>query len=372
MKRILLFFLLLAFVLATLLRLRYGGGDSYPDLSTPPMLSNAGLETVLSYSEPIGNVAVSPEGRLFFTVHPESRPRGNRLLEYVEGASVPYPNIESQLELFDTVLGLTVDRQNRLWTIDHGKHGLRKPRIIAFDLATNRLLVNYALPADVAPAGSCLQDLRVSYDGTTVVIADASFLRQAPALVVYDVMSGTARRLLERHDAVSTENFRIDANGEELSWLGGIMNLKGGVDGIALGPEWLYLGALTGSDIHRIALENLENPDLSAAEIAARVEYYAPKPLSGGFDIDQAGNLYLTDVEHNSVYVVGHDRKPRTLIRSESIRWPDGLAFGPDGWLYISDSALPELVLRPRKHIEGQRPYRIFRFRPGITDTSGR
>lgn len=371
MKRILLFFLLLAFIVATLLRLRYGGGDRYPDLSNPPLLSNAGLETVLSYSEPIGNVAISPEGRLFFTVHPESRPRGNRLLEFVDGASVPYPDVGSQLELFDTVLGLTVDRQNRLWTVDHGNHGLRNARLLAFDLTTNELLHKIELPAEIASAGSYLQDLRVSADGATVVIADMSFWRQSPALIVYDVASGTARRLLEQHDAVSAENFRIVANGNELSWLGGIIGLKGGVDGIALGPEWLYFGAISGSDMYRIALAELVNPQLSAEELSARVEYYAPKPMSEGFSVDPAGNVYVTDVEHNSVCVVGHDRKPRTLIRSESIRWPDGLAFGPDGWLYISDSALPELVLKPREHIERQRPFRIFRFRPVTTGHAG-
>ena len=371
MKKILLFFLLLAFILATLLRLRYGGGDRYPDLSNPPLLSNAGLETVLAYSEPIGNVAVSADGRLFFTVHPESRPRGNRLLEFVEGASVPYPDVGSQLELFDTVLGLTVDSQNRLWTVDHGNHGLRQARLLAFDLATNELLLNVELPAEIAPAGSFLQDLQVSADGTTVVLADMSFWRQAPALIVYDVASGAARRLLERYDAVSAENYQIVANGSELSWLGGIIGLKGGVDGIALGPEWLYFGAISGSDLYRVALADLVNPQLSAEELSARVEYYAHKPLSDGFGIDPAGNVYVTDVEHNAVYIVGHDRKPRTLIRSESIRWPDGLAFGPDGWLYISDSALPELVLEPREHIERQRPFRIFRFRPGTTGHTG-
>ena len=123
--------------------------------------------------------------------------------------------------------------------------------------------------------------------------------------------------------------------------------------------------------MYRIALADLVNPQLSAEELSARVEYYAPKPLSDGFSVDPAGNVYVTDVEHNSVYVVGHDRKPRTLIRSESIRWPDGLAFGPDGWLYISDSALPELVLKPREHIERQRPFRIFRFRPVTTGRTG-
>ena len=56
------------------------------------------------------SVAVSRDGRVFFTVHPEARPHGNKLLEFVNGASVPYPDGAAQTELFDTVLGVAIDR----------------------------------------------------------------------------------------------------------------------------------------------------------------------------------------------------------------------------------------------------------------------
>ena len=103
------------------LRVRYGGGEPYPDLSTSPLLAESQLEEVISYAEPIGNVAVSRDARIFFTVHPESRPKGNKLLEWVAGAAVPYPSGTVQPHLFNTVLGLVIDRRNRLWTIDHGR-----------------------------------------------------------------------------------------------------------------------------------------------------------------------------------------------------------------------------------------------------------
>ena len=71
--------LILITAVAFMVRLRYGGGDSYPDLTTAPILSSEDLETVISYAEPIGNVAVSHDDRGFFTVHPESRPQGAKL-----------------------------------------------------------------------------------------------------------------------------------------------------------------------------------------------------------------------------------------------------------------------------------------------------
>ncbi len=109
MKKILLFLSILLIVLTTIAWIRYGGGDEYPDLTTTPLMNSSAIEEVLAYPEPIGNVAVSATGRIFFTVHPEARPKGNRLLEFVNGASVPYPNIESQLELFDTPLGVVIE-----------------------------------------------------------------------------------------------------------------------------------------------------------------------------------------------------------------------------------------------------------------------
>lgn len=372
MKQILLFFLLIVVVLTTAVWVRYGGGKPYPDLTTTPAISSDALEEVLSYQEPIGNVAVSAQGRIFFTIHPESRPRGNRLLEYVDGASVPYPNVESQLRLFDTVLGVTVDRYNRLWTIDHGNHGLRQARIIAIDLDSNEIIRDHFLPKEVAPAGSYLQDLQVSVDGETVIISDTSYWRQAPAIVIYDVASGTARRVLQEHDSVSAENYRIRNGDREMAFLGGIATLKGGIDGIVLGPRWLYYAALTGSGLYRIELEELLDTSLTDEQLAEKVQRIGNKPLSGGLTMDVNGNVYLTDVEHSSIFIVGSDRKARTLLRSAQLRWPEALSFGPDGWLYVADSDMSELVLQPREHIHAQAPFKIYRFRPGNEGVPGR
>ena len=371
MKRILLFLLLISILLTTVAWIRYGGGDPYPDLSTTPALSADRIEEVLEYKEPIGNVAVSANGRIFFTVHPDARAPGNRLLEYVNGASEPYPNIESQLDLFDTVLGVVVDQQNRLWTIDHGNHGFRNARLVGIDLDSGRVLRKHDLTPDIAPAGSFLQDLQISADGRTAIIADASIWRKTPALIVYDIETGDARRLLEKHRSVVAENYLVRSQDREMSFFGGVFSLRVGVDGIALGPEWLYYGALTGSGLYRVRLADLVDRELPAHEVAARVEYVTSKPLSDGFSVDLEGNVYLTDVEHNAIAVVDGNADLKTMIKSSKIRWPDSLSFGPDGWLYVADSALPELILQSREHIEAQQPYKIFRFQPGVDGTPG-
>ncbi len=365
MKNLLLTILFLLLGAMTVLWVRYGGGGAYTDLTTSPVLAAASLEEVLAYPEPIGNVAVNAEGRVFFTVHPESRPEGNKLLEYVAGAAVPYPSGAAQVELFDSVLGVAIDRLNRLWTIDHGNHGLRTARIIGFDLDTGEILRDQTFDKSLAPAGSLLQDLQVSDDGRIIVIADTSVWRKKPALIVYDVETGQARRVLESHRSVASEPYVIRTGSREMKFLGGAVAMRGGVDGIALGPEWLYFGALTGSGLYRVRLTELSDFDLPQEQIANRVERFSDKPLSDGLSMDSQGNVYITDIEHNAIFVVGPAQGLKTLIQSKSIRWPDALSFGPDGYLYVADSALQEVILRTREHVDAQGPYRIYRFRPG-------
>jgi sugar lactone lactonase YvrE len=273
--------------------------------------------------------------------------------------------------LFDTVLGVVVDRHKRLWTIDHGNHGIRKARLLAFDLDTGELLHDQTFDETIAPAGSFLQDLQVSADGRTVIIADASFWRKQPAIIVYDIGSATARRVLESHRSVSAEDYLIRNHDRTMSFAGGIVSLRGGVDGIALGNEWLYFAALSGSALYRVELRELTDPSTPNSQIAARVEHYAAKPLSDGLSLDVAGNVYVTDIEHGSIFQVGKEREPRTLLRSKKLRWPDALSFGPDGWLYVADSALGDVILQSHEHISSNGPYRIFRFQPGVSGIPG-
>jgi hypothetical protein len=62
-RHFLLFLLGIALVAAAIMRVRYGGDKLYPDLFTTPLLEASALEEVLSYPEPIGNVAVSAFSR---------------------------------------------------------------------------------------------------------------------------------------------------------------------------------------------------------------------------------------------------------------------------------------------------------------------
>lgn len=360
-------------VLVVIIRLRYGGGRGYPDLTTTPLVGESQLEQVVSFPEPIGNVAVSSDGRLFFTVHPEARPEGPKLYEWVNGAAVAYPDESSQDALFDTPLGIVVDRQRRLWTIDHGGHGFGSVRLLAFDLDSSDVVHDHVFHRSVAPRGSFLQDLQVDPSGETIYIADVSFWRGSPALVVYDVQSQRGRRTLQDHPSVVPQDYIIQTPFKRMVFFGGLAALKPGVDGIAIDAagEWLYYGAMTHDGLYRIPARDLRGHSLGPSVLAQRVERFSVKPLSDGLSTDLEGNVYITDVEHGAVMRVGEGRPLETLILSPRVRWADALSFGPDGWLYLADSAIPEIMLRSREHIRQAGPYFVFRFRPGAEGVPG-
>jgi hypothetical protein len=54
------------------LRLPYGDGEFYPDLSASPTIPKDSLEVFFEFSEPLGNIAVSGMNPVFFTVHPKT------------------------------------------------------------------------------------------------------------------------------------------------------------------------------------------------------------------------------------------------------------------------------------------------------------
>lgn len=371
MKRLLLaaagLVLVLLLAAVVVFRLRYGGGEPYPDTTTEPILPASALEVVVSYPQPIGNVAVSDDGRVFFTVHPESRPTGPKLLEWRDGAAHPWPDAAAQ-DRFETVLGVTVDRQGRLWTIDPGHHGTGTPRLLAFDLASGEVYHEHRFGRDVAELGSFLQDLQVDSRGETVYLADASFWRRNPAIVVYDVESQTARRVLESHPALAAQDWIIETPAKRMVFFGGLAALKVGVDGIALSRDdaWLYMAAMSHDSLYRIRTSDLLHTGLDAPSLGQRVEWISDKPLSDGLEIDATGNVYVTDVEHGAVALVTPARRLRTLVRSPAIRWADALSLvslGPDRWLYVADSAIPDQMLRSREHIAEQGPYHVYRVR---------
>lgn len=379
--RRLLFWSIVAIALAALaaagLKWRYGGGGAFPDrLPGPPTLPDTALETVAELPTPPGNIAVSAQGRVFVTLHPEARPEW-KVVELVDGQMQPWPDLgfqtgDGEPRFFRDVLSLRIDRQNRLWTLDNGMHGLHRGRLLAFDVDSGAVVHEFEFPRAVAGLGSHLNDFQVAPDGRTIYIAEASFFAQTPALIVYDVARRQARRVLDAHPSVLPDPYLPVVQGRPMEAYG-LVTIRPGVDSIVLdrGGEWLYFAPVTDLNLYRLRTADLRNAALPRTALAARVETYAAKTVSDGLTIDDAGTIYISDPEHSAVVLLHRDGRLQTLLQSERLRWPDGFSFGPDGWLYVACSSLHTVIGLPRDTVAAHAPYPVFRIRTDASATAG-
>lgn len=361
---------------AVFVRVRYGGGDPFPDRSRQAERPFSDLEVVAELDHPPGNVAVGADGRVFITFHPDAGPP-TKVAELIDGRPRPYPSAAWQRDrgdepFFHSPLSLRIDRQGRLWVLDHAEHGTGIPRIVAFDPSTNELVHEHRFDSSIAPLGSHLNDFQVSADGERIYIAEASIFGLSPAIIVYDVARERARRVLEEHVSVMPDDHVITVEGEPQVKLG-IFSIKPGVDSIALDRrgEWLYYAAVTSNHFWRVRARDLDDPSLSASELADRVERLGPKTVSDGITIDDADTIYVSDPEHSAVHTFDREGRIRTLFRDRRLRWPDGFSFGPDGFVYSTCSSLQHVILESDATIASHRPYSVFRFQSGTTGAPG-
>ena len=217
-----------------------------------------------------------------------------------------------------------------------------------------------------------LNDFQIDPAGRKIFIADTSLFGRRPALIVYDIENRTARRVLEAHSSVMPKNYRINAAGRDMS-LYDVVTLKIGVDSIALDKQgkWLYYAPVSDERFYRVATRDLEDDSLTPKQLAERVETWDQKSLSDGITMDLDGNIYISDMEHSAILQLRPDHRLVTLLKDEKIRWPDGFSFGPDGWLYVTCSALHQVILKSKTEIEQTAPYQIYRFKPGPQSVPG-
>lgn len=362
--------------LAVLLHARYGGGAAFPDRTTTPLWDSDALEVVAKLDFPPGNIAVSRDRRIFFTLHPEARPPMN-VVEWVDGEARPWPSAAMQpggdaAEALHEVLSIRIDAQNRLWALDNGKHGLKPGRLLAFDLDSGELVHNHSFSRELVGLGSHLNDFQVSPDGNTVYIADASFFALTPAILIYDVARQQARRVISAHESVDAEHYLPVVQGRPMQAFG-LVTIRPGVDSIALSPEgdWLYFSAVTNNYMYRVATALLRDAEMSGETLKRRIQRVGLKTMSDGLTSDNAGNIYISDPEHSAILRMSPRGELSTLVKDARLRWPDGFSFGPDGELYVTASSLHQVIGLPPSSVAKNAPYQVFRVKNDVPGRPG-
>jgi sugar lactone lactonase YvrE len=304
-------------------------------------------------------VAVSRSGRVFvnFPRWSDEVPISVGELE-PDGTVRPYPNGdlnawqpgEDPAARFVCVQSVHVDDRDRLWILDPANPRFTGvveggPKLIQIDLETDAIVRTYRFDAAIAPAASYLNDVRVDTRTGTAFITDSGL----GAIVVVDLNSDRARRLLDGHASTQAEAFVPVIGDREIP-------LKVHADGIALDPDggWLYYQALTGRTMYRVPTKALRKESFGHEKLAGRVETVAQSGVSDGLLFTPAG-VYISALEEDAIKLVDRHGTVRLVIQDPRIAWPDSFAHGPDGAIYFTTS---QIHLGPNP----PSPYRVLKF----------
>jgi DNA-binding beta-propeller fold protein YncE len=263
---------------------------------------------------------------------------------------------------------MTVDAQNRLWMTAPAALDRDHTRLVAYDLTSNTKLFDHELDPGVARFG---QDLRVTPDGKTVLLANASAFRFTDAsLVVLDIATWKARDVLMGDPSTRAQDWVMTIRDAPYRVAYGLVDFQAGLDGISIGPDghWVFLAGMSNDMLYRVPLADVLDAKISAANLSARVERVGKKPLSDGIEAAPDGSVLITDVEHGGIARVDAHGGLQTLVKLGGVSWADGVAVGPDGTAYFTDSAIPLYIdpfMRPPglDRLTPGRPYHLYRFR---------
>lgn len=321
------------------------------------------LEVVAQFDEMRpGNVAVSRNGRVFATIHPLASPK-LQLVEIIKGKPVAFPSKEMQKnggpasnEKFDTPLGVTVDKENRLWMIDMGLE-LGKTRLWCFDLKKNKIVEKMELPADIAPKGSFVQDVAIDEKNGWAYLADIA----NPGIIALNLKTKKTR-IFSGHEALQSEDVDMIIDGKVIDFGGKPSRV--GVNPITLSNdrETIFFGSMNGTAWYQVPAR-LFRDNADDQVIGNAIQKFGDKPVSDGAATDQHGNHYITNLGGHSISRLDANGRLSEVVKDAGLKWPDNVAVSEDGYLYISVNQLDSTTAFSGEKDKGKPPYFIYRIK---------
>lgn len=344
-------------------------------------------EVVAELAEAPGNLTVTPEGCILFSMHQhfETELRMAELDPEDSTKMIPFPEVDMAMNKegaairLNSVLGVQTDQAGVVWMLDNAMRGGSEAKLVGWKPTESggELEQVIEISPDVLHGNPFLNDLAVDRAQRTIYIADTC-RSGYPALLVVDMETGKTRRLLENHLSVTAEAIPMIAAGKPVRIRrddGSTFNPKVGVNPIALDAsgEYLYYGPMTGTKLYRVPTAALRDTKLSSKELAQKVEVWAERPISDGISIDRAGNVYISAIGQNEIGVIlAESRKYMPLIQDERISWPDAFSYGPDGYMYVVVNQLHKGPLLNAGNDVTELPFLIIRFKPLAPGIVGR
>ncbi|EXJ81600.1 hypothetical protein A1O1_07664 [Capronia coronata CBS 617.96] len=266
--------------------------------STALAAQNPRVQVALTLQHPVNGVSTTPDGRLFVLYARVDGSTGPQVAEWHNGSSpTPYPNQEwnSYAGGKDPATHLVRTNSQRigpdgtLWLVDTGSPGFGEPvilpdgpKLVQVNLTTDSVTRVYNL-GNVTLATILIDDVRFNPAVGLAYITDAG----APALIVLDLDSSQARRVLENDPT----------------------------------NEAFYNSSL-------------------ASVLAQYPEPYALTPSTGGTDIDAEGNIYNSDTNRQAIIKIAPNGTWTTLVQDSRLLWVDAMWIDTDGKLWMPAAQL--------------------------------
>lgn len=337
---------------------------------------NAQLEEVFADSTyQLTGVAVAKDNRVFVNYPYWLDTHSYSVVEVKGGKPVPYPDEEwnnfkkgeDGQNKFVTVQSVVTDDKGFLWVVDAAGIGLGKvyqhsSKVVKINLATNKMEKIYRFPENVVSEDVYINDIRVDNENGFAYLSNSN----TGGIVVLNIKTGASRLVLANSSSVKSDpNYHFSPLGTELKKGDGSL-LKVNSDGIALTPDnqYLYYKPLTDNRLYRIKTSLLRDSKTNEAVLNKSVEDLGKFITTDGMIFDKKGNLYLGDLEKNSIVKITPDLKMQTIVKDdEKLIWPDSYSISDDGYLYISNS---QIQLMPWFHngvAQFKKPFKVFRIK---------
>ena len=337
---------------------------------------NAQLEEVFADSTyQLTGVAVAKDNRVFVNYPYWLDTHSYSVVEVKGGKPVPYPDEEwnnfkkgeDGQNKFVTVQSVVTDDKGFLWVVDAAGIGLGKvyqhsSKVVKINLATNKIEKIYRFPENVVSEDVYINDIRVDNENGFAYLSNSN----TGGIVVLNIKTGASRLVLANSSSVKSDpNYHFSPLGTELKKGDGSL-LKVNSDGIALTPDnqYLYYKPLTDNRLYRIKTSLLRDFKTNEAVLNKSVEDLGKFITTDGMIFDKKGNLYLGDLEKNSIVKITPDLKMQTIVKDdEKLIWPDSYSISDDGYVYISNS---QIQLMPWFHngvAQFKKPFKVFRIK---------
>lgn len=319
------------------------------------------LTQVARFGHQVTGVTVAEDGRIFVSFPRWTEDTAVSVAELKNGAVVPYPD-----ERWNTwrnarkdeltaagrwvcVQSVVADGRGSVWVLDPAAPAMAAvvkggPKLVQIDLKSNRPVRTIGFDETVAPQDSYLNDVRFSPDGKTAYLTDSG---AKGALVVVDIASGSARRVLDGDPSTQPDkSVTVTYDGKPLRRPDG-RGVDFAADGLALSPDGatVYWQAIKGKTLYSLPTAALQHGS-DDNSLAGQVQVVGIDGPADGLLISRHdGLMYVTSPQDDSVKVRDPGKPGAALelvVRDARLRWPDTFSEGPDGTIYLTTSHIQD------------------------------